>query len=70
MTHTHRHNALLGKPVADDILHTVHAGVAELAARGWPTKLVSITIGDVAAVNLYVRNQARGASKCWASCRR
>jgi methylenetetrahydrofolate dehydrogenase (NADP+)/methenyltetrahydrofolate cyclohydrolase len=63
MTHTHRHNALLGKPVADDILHTVHAGVAELAARGWPTKLVSITIGDVAAVNLYVRNQARGAGR-------
>jgi methylenetetrahydrofolate dehydrogenase (NADP+)/methenyltetrahydrofolate cyclohydrolase len=63
MTHTHRHNALLGKPVADDILQAVRAGVAELAARGWPTKLVSITIGDVAAVNLYVRNQARGAGR-------
>lgn len=63
MTTTHRHNALLGKPVADDILATVKTGVAELSGRGWPTKLVSITIGDVPAINLYVRNQVRGAER-------
>ncbi len=63
MTIPHRHNALLGKPVADEIITSVKSGVAELAARGWPTKLVSITIGDVPAINLYVRNQARGAER-------
>lgn len=63
MTIQHRHNALLGKPVADEILQTVREGVAGLAAKGWPTKLVSITIGDVPAINLYVRNQARGAER-------
>ena len=61
MTIPHRHNALLGKPVADEIITSVKSGVAELSARGWPTKLVSVTIGDVPAINLYVRNQARGA---------
>ncbi|MBK8769910.1 MAG: bifunctional 5,10-methylenetetrahydrofolate dehydrogenase/5,10-methenyltetrahydrofolate cyclohydrolase [Rhizobiales bacterium] len=63
MTIPHRHNALLGKPVADEIITSVKSGVAELSARGWPTKLVSITIGDVPAINLYVRNQARGAER-------
>lgn len=60
---THRHNALLGKPVADEIIQSVRTGVETLAKEGWPTKLVSITIGDVAAINLYVRNQARGADR-------
>jgi methylenetetrahydrofolate dehydrogenase (NADP+) / methenyltetrahydrofolate cyclohydrolase len=59
-----RHNALLGKPVADEILAEVTKGTAELSAAGWPIKLVSITIGDMSAVNLYVRNQARAAEKC------
>jgi len=56
-----RHNALLGKPVAQEIIAAACRGVEELAVRGWPVKLVSITIGDVPAVSLYVRNQARGA---------
>lgn len=58
-----RHNALLGKPVADEILAEVANGTAHLTASGWPTKLVSITVGDVSAVHLYVRNQARAAEK-------
>jgi methylenetetrahydrofolate dehydrogenase (NADP+) / methenyltetrahydrofolate cyclohydrolase len=58
-----RHNALVGKPVADEIILAVYKGVEELAANGWPVKLVSITIGDVPAVSLYVRNQARGAER-------
>ena len=58
-----RHNALLGKPVAEEITRAAYLGVEELAAKGWPVTLVSITIGDVPAVSLYVRNQARGAGK-------
>ena len=56
-------NALLGRPVADEILAATRAKVESLAGKGWPAKLVSISIGDVAAVNLYVRNQAKGAAK-------
>lgn len=62
MTQT-RHNDLLGKPVADEILAEASAGAATMAAAGWPVKLVSITVGDVAAVSLYVRNQARAAAR-------
>ena len=58
-----RHNALMGKPVAEEITRSVYGGVEDLAAKGWPVKLVSITIGDVPAVSLYVRNQARAAEK-------
>ncbi|MDE2445620.1 MAG: bifunctional 5,10-methylenetetrahydrofolate dehydrogenase/5,10-methenyltetrahydrofolate cyclohydrolase [Alphaproteobacteria bacterium] len=54
-------NALLGKPVADEILMNTKAVLTKLSVAGWPAKLVSITIGDVPAVHLYVRNQARGA---------
>jgi methylenetetrahydrofolate dehydrogenase (NADP+)/methenyltetrahydrofolate cyclohydrolase len=56
-----RHSALLGKPVAEEITAAVHKGAGDLASQGWPIKLVSITIGEVPAVSLYVRNQARGA---------
>jgi methylenetetrahydrofolate dehydrogenase (NADP+) / methenyltetrahydrofolate cyclohydrolase len=58
-----RHNALLGKPVAEEITAAARKGVEALAAHGWPVKLVSITVGDVPAVSLYVRNQARGAER-------
>ena len=51
------------RPVAEEITATVRDGVRDLATQGWPVKLVSITIGDVPAVSLYVRNQARGAEK-------
>ena len=60
---TSHHNDLLGKPVAQEIIEQAALGAKELAATGWPVKLVSITIGDVAAVSLYVRNQARGAAR-------
>ena len=56
-------NALLGRPVAAEILQTTRAKITELAQAGWPAKLVSISIGNVEAVNLYVRNQARGAEQ-------
>jgi methylenetetrahydrofolate dehydrogenase (NADP+)/methenyltetrahydrofolate cyclohydrolase len=41
----------------------VRQGVEQLSSKGWPVKLVSVTIGEVPAVSLYVRNQARGADK-------
>ena len=56
-------NALLGRPVADEIVSTTRRAIERLGVKGWPAKLVSITIGDVAAVKLYVRNQARGAER-------
>lgn len=58
-----KHNALLGKPVAEEITASVYRGVEDLASHGWPVKLVSVTIGEVPAISLYVRNQARGAER-------
>ena len=49
-----RHNALMGKPVAEEITTMVRAGVQDLATKGWPVKLVSTTIG-------YVRDEASAA---------
>lgn len=56
-------NALAGKPVATEILAATRKEVEDLAQQGWPAKLVSICIGDVDAIKLYVRNQARGAGE-------
>ncbi len=54
---------IAGRPVATEILDGVAAGVARLAELGWTPKLVSITVGDVSAVDLYVRNQRRTAAR-------
>ena len=54
---------LRGKPVADKILGAVSADAARLAELGWAPKLVSITVGDVEAVDVYVRNQRRTAER-------
>lgn len=56
-------NALNGRPVAAEILQQTKARITDLAAQGWPAKLVSISIGHQEAVALYVRNQARGAAQ-------
>jgi methylenetetrahydrofolate dehydrogenase (NADP+) / methenyltetrahydrofolate cyclohydrolase len=56
-------NALDGKAVAAEILASVASSISELEAKGWPAKLVSLSIGAPDAVRLYVRNQARGAAK-------
>jgi methylenetetrahydrofolate dehydrogenase (NADP+) / methenyltetrahydrofolate cyclohydrolase len=63
MTVPATNNALLGKPVADDILADTKARILGLSEKGWPAKLVSISIGQVEAVKLYVRNQAKGAER-------
>jgi methylenetetrahydrofolate dehydrogenase (NADP+)/methenyltetrahydrofolate cyclohydrolase len=43
------------------MVEEVRAEAADLAARGWAPRLVSISVGDVAAAELYVRNQQRQA---------
>ena len=55
--------ALLGKPIAERIMAEVAHDLAGLNPQGWRAQLVSISIGHVPAVSLYVRNQARGAAK-------
>jgi methylenetetrahydrofolate dehydrogenase (NADP+)/methenyltetrahydrofolate cyclohydrolase len=54
---------LQGKPVADEILAEVKREAAALAAAGRPPRLVSVTFGDHAAAEVYVRNQKRTAAK-------
>jgi methylenetetrahydrofolate dehydrogenase (NADP+)/methenyltetrahydrofolate cyclohydrolase len=52
---------LTGRAVADGILADVAAEVQALGEAHWPPKLVSITVGDESAVDVYVRNQRRTA---------
>lgn len=54
-------NAIDGKAVAAQIRAAVADEVAELSEAGWKPRLVSISVGDVAAAELYVRNQKRTA---------
>ncbi|MEQ1953855.1 bifunctional 5,10-methylenetetrahydrofolate dehydrogenase/5,10-methenyltetrahydrofolate cyclohydrolase [Mesorhizobium sp. CN2-181] len=51
------HRYLKGAPVAARILGEVRAQAERATAEGFRPKLVSITVGDVAAVDVYVRNQ-------------
>ncbi len=55
--------ALRGKDVAARIIAEVRQATEELAAAGWNAKLVSVTVGDGSAVDLYVRNQRRKAAE-------
>jgi len=48
---------LKGAPVAARIIADVRAAAVKATAAGFPPRLVSITVGDVAAVDVYVRNQ-------------
>ncbi|WP_420397129.1 bifunctional 5,10-methylenetetrahydrofolate dehydrogenase/5,10-methenyltetrahydrofolate cyclohydrolase [Nioella sp.] len=50
-----------GKSIAANMRARVAAEAEELAAAGWQPKLVSISVGDTAAAELYVRNQQRSA---------
>lgn len=52
-----------GRKVANGILAELAEQVEDLKQAGWGPKLNSITIGDVDAVGLYVRNQKRSAEK-------
>ncbi|GAA2860185.1 methylenetetrahydrofolate dehydrogenase (NADP+)/methenyltetrahydrofolate cyclohydrolase [Aminobacter niigataensis] len=48
---------LKGGPVAARIIAEVRAAAQKATEEGFRPKLVSITVGDVAAVDVYVRNQ-------------
>ncbi len=55
------HHDMPGRPVAEDILAEVRTIAAGLTDAGLPPHLVSVTIGDAAPVEVYVRNQKRVA---------
>jgi len=50
-----------GKAIGARIRAEVAAEAAALAAQGWQPKLVSVSVGDTAAAELYVRNQQKQA---------
>jgi methylenetetrahydrofolate dehydrogenase (NADP+) / methenyltetrahydrofolate cyclohydrolase len=54
---------LKGAPVAARIIEDVRLEVEDAAKAGWSPTLVSITVGDTDAVEVYVRNQRRNAEK-------
>ncbi|MBP0438619.1 bifunctional 5,10-methylenetetrahydrofolate dehydrogenase/5,10-methenyltetrahydrofolate cyclohydrolase [Tianweitania sediminis] len=61
MTAVDDNRYLRGAPVAQRILDAVREEALAATAEGWKPKLVSITVGDVGAVDVYVRNQRRKA---------
>ena len=50
-----------GKSIAARMRAENQSEAAELAAQGWQPRLVSISVGDTAAAELYVRNQQKSA---------
>ena len=50
-----------GKAIAARMVEEIRSDAADLTARGWAPRLVSISVGDVAAAELYVRNQQKNA---------
>ncbi len=56
MVQSHPHD-LRGKPIADAIIAEVRRETEMLAAAGWHPRLLSISIGDVEAAAVYIRNQ-------------
>ena len=55
------HKYLRGAPVAERILAEVRTEAEIVTSKGWHPKLISITVGNVDAVDVYVRNQRRKA---------
>ncbi|OOY15210.1 bifunctional 5,10-methylenetetrahydrofolate dehydrogenase/5,10-methenyltetrahydrofolate cyclohydrolase [Thioclava sp. DLFJ4-1] len=52
-----------GKAFAQGKLDETFAEAQQLSEAGWAPRLVSISVGDVAAAELYVRNQKKYAEK-------
>lgn len=50
-----------GKTIAAKIIKGVAQQAASLAVDGWQPHLVSVSVGDSAAAEIYVRNQSRNA---------
>jgi len=55
------HKLLDGRRAAAEILAGVARDAAGLAEQGWAPRLVSVTVGEAQAVDVYVRNQRRRA---------
>ncbi len=53
-----------GKAIAQTLRKKVLAEAEALAAEGWSPRLVSVSVGDTAASDLYVRNQQKSAAAC------
>jgi len=51
-----------GKAIAANISKEAASEAATLAAAGWQPHLVSVTVGDSSAAEIYVRNQSRNAN--------
>ena len=64
MTDSVSHKLLDGRRVAAEILAGVAGAAAGLGEQGWAPRLVSVTIGETQAVDVYVRNQRRRAEAC------
>ncbi|MBO6852847.1 MAG: bifunctional 5,10-methylenetetrahydrofolate dehydrogenase/5,10-methenyltetrahydrofolate cyclohydrolase [Marivivens sp.] len=50
-----------GKSIAAELRSEIAKEASELASKGWQPRLVSISVGDTAASEIYVRNQQRSA---------
>ena len=57
----HRAALIDGKAIAVRVRGEIAQEAAALAAEGWQPRLLSISVGDTAAAELYVRNQRRSA---------
>lgn len=58
-----QHKIIDGRAEGARILEGLKPRVAALQAAGWPPRLISITVGNVEEVGLYVRNQKRNAER-------
>ena len=57
------HKDIDGRALSANILGEVFGEATKLIESGWQPRLISITIGDIQAVALYVRNQRRLAER-------
>lgn len=61
MTDTISHKLLDGRRAAAEILDGLARDAIALAEIGWAPRLMSVTVGETQAVDIYVRNQRRRA---------
>ena len=57
------HKIIDGKKLAQVVKDDVAARVVKLKELGWQPRLISIDVGDSAAVSLYIKNQQHAAEK-------
>ena len=57
------HKIIDGKKLAQVVKDDLAARVVKLKELGWQPRLISIDVGDSAAVSLYIKNQQRAAEK-------